>query len=216
MIKAVIFDFDGTILDTESVWYESFREALAEHDVELPLSVFAQGIGTYDDGMFRYIMEKVGSEEVLDGIKKAAVLRHHEKAAALQPREGVVGYLQEARELGLRIGLATSSPLAWVRPFLETHGLAAFFETLCTQDDVERVKPDPALYLLAAERLGVAPEEAVAFEDSANGARAAVAAGVRCVIVPNPLTEALQFERYDVRLRSFEEMPLAQLLDSLG
>lgn len=215
MIRAIVFDFDGTILDTESVWYESFREVLEEHGAELPLEVFAKGIGTYDDGMFRYIAERLGSEAMLEAVKQEAGRRHHAKAQALRPRPGVDAYLKDARRLGLRIGLATSSPRSWVEPFLASHGMLSYFETLCTQDDVERVKPDPALYRLAVERLGVAPAEAAAFEDSANGAKSAVAAGLRCVIVPNPMTESLDFERYDLRIRSMEELSLEALLDRL-
>jgi len=215
MIQAVIFDFDGTILDTESVWYESYREALRAHGVELPLSVFAEGIGTYDDGMFRYMRERLGSEEAYQAVKQEAFRLHKSMTLELRPREGVVAYLDEAERLGLRIGLATSSPLSWIEPFLDVHGLRRYFETLCTSDDVEKVKPDPALYRLAAERLGVEPRNAVAFEDSANGARSAVAAGVRCVVVPNPMTEALLFEQYDLRLTAFTELPLEALLSKL-
>lgn len=215
MFQAIIFDFDGTILDTESVWYESYREALLEHRIELPLEVFAHGIGTYDDGMFRYIRERLPSEDAFEAVKTAANRLHRFKTESLQPREGVVAYLEEAKRLGLKIGLATSSPLGWIEPFLAAHGLRGYFETLCTSDDVEKVKPDPALYRLAAERLGVAPGNAVAFEDSANGARSAVAAGVRCVVVPNPMTEALLFERYDLRIAAFTEMPLRELLAKL-
>jgi putative hydrolase of the HAD superfamily len=215
MIQAVVFDFDGTILDTETLWYASYREVLAEHGIPMPLEVFVHGIGTYDDGLFRYILQQAGTEELLHLIKNEASERHHKQVKLLELREGVREYLIEARALGLQIGLATSSPLSWVEPFLSDYKLLDFFDTLCTSDDVEKVKPDPALYRIAAQRLGVAPEHAVAFEDSANGARAAVAAGLRCVIVPNPMTEALEFERYDLRINSMAEMKLVDLLRKL-
>lgn len=216
MIRAIVFDFDGTMLDTESLWYASFREVLEEHGVDLPFEVFAQGIGTYDDGMFRYIMERVGSEELLEGIKAAAMEKHRVKSSELRPCEGVADYLESAKRMGLRIGLATSSPRSWVTPFLHKHGFAHYFDAICTQDDVSRVKPDPELYVLAAERLQIAPAEAVAFEDSANGAKAAVAAGLRCVVVPNPMTAGLRFERYDLRVPSLADQSLEALLARLS
>lgn len=215
MFQAIVFDFDGTILDTETVWYESYREASARQGADLPFEVFANVIGTSSESMFLYLRERLGSDDAVDAVKQAATALHHGRVDALQPREGVLDYFKEARRLGLRIGLATSSPLHWVQPFLRSFGLLDSFDAICTSDDVEKVKPDPALYRLACERLGVAPERAVAIEDSANGARSAVAAGLRCVIVPNPVTATLAFDRYDLRLSSFEEQTLGGVLRRL-
>ena len=216
MIQALIFDFDGTILDTESIWYESYRTAAAARGVELPLEVFTKIVGTYDDFMDRYLRERLGSDEELQALRREAVEIHYELEKKIEPREGVLDYLKEARKLGLPVGLATSSPLSWVRRFFDVHGLDPYFDILATSDDVEKVKPDPALYRLAAQRLGVEPGRALAFEDSVNGAKAAHGAGVPCVIVPNPVTAGLTFENYTYRLGSFTEMPLPQLLAALS
>lgn len=216
MIEAIVFDFDGTILDTETVWFDSYQEAAAAHGVELPFDVYANGIGTVDNGMNTYLLQKLGSQTAVEAFQQKAHSLHKEKAQTLQPREGVIDYLLQARRLGLRIGLATSSSLDWVQPFLKSHQLLDFFDSLSTSDDVENVKPDPALYRIAVKRLNVQPEHAVAFEDSVNGARAAVAAGLHCVIVPNPTTQHLQFDRYDLRLSSFTDQPLLNVLQLLA
>jgi beta-phosphoglucomutase-like phosphatase (HAD superfamily) len=129
---------------------------------------------------------------------------------------GVRDRVDEGRAAGLKTAVASSSStLAWVEGWLERHGIRALFDTLCTRDQVERVKPAPDLFLLAATRLGVAPERCVVFEDSPNGIRAARAAGMRCVAVPNPVTCALPMEGADVVLTSLGDCMLAEILGSL-
>ena len=102
--------------------------------------------------------------------------------------------------LSLRLALATSSDRAWVTRWLEQHALLPLFEALATRDDVTRVKPDPELYVLAAQRLGVRAEDCIAVEDSFNGATAAVAAGMRVVVVPNDVTRTQPFPTAWARL----------------
>jgi HAD superfamily hydrolase (TIGR01509 family) len=126
----------------------------------------------------------------------------------------VIAYLEAAKEMGLKIGLASSSTRSWVTGHLERIGLLHYFETVKTSDDVEQVKPNPALYLEAAKALGVKPEEAVAFEDSLNGAKAAKAAGMYCVVIPNPVTKHMNFEETDLVLESLAEKELHQLLST--
>jgi HAD superfamily hydrolase (TIGR01509 family) len=127
-------------------------------------------------------------------------------------RPGVIDYLQEAKALGLRIGLASSSPRVWVTGYLEQYDLMPYFETIRTADDVEKVKPDPALYLKALADLQVHPSKAIAFEDSPNGALAAKRAGMHCVIVPNSVTRDLQFGAVDLQIDSMKQTPLSQII----
>lgn len=215
-IKAVIFDFDGLILDTESVWFECYREVLSGYELELTLDRFAPSIGTHGTEFLDYVEETIGQPGIGSIIDQEVYKLHQQKMELIEAREGVADYLHTAREMGLRIGLATSSNRDWIEHFLGRLGLREYFEVIKTSDDVSAVKPDPELYLRATDELGVKPEEALAFEDSLNGLRAAKAAGLHCTIVPNPVTSLLPFEHYDLRLDSMAEMPLAAMLERLA
>ncbi|MFD0959837.1 HAD family hydrolase [Paenibacillus chungangensis] len=196
MIKAIIFDFDGTIIDTETPWYYAFRNAYEEHGVELSLEQYSECVGTSHHAFnpYEYLMTELN----LPIDKEEFHRRIHNDHARLMEqqgiREGVLEYLEAAKAAGMRIGLASSSRRKWIDRYLSQLKLADCFEVICTADDVDQVKPDPALYKMAVKGLGVKPEEAVAIEDSPNGAKAAVAAGLACIIVPNALTNLLQFD----------------------
>jgi putative hydrolase of the HAD superfamily len=215
MIKAIIFDFDGLIIDTETAWYEAFKESINFYKADLPLSEFAKCIGTDDAVLYDYFREQLGENCDLEDIKNRAYAIHKVKMEAAQAREGVKEYLQEAKELGLKIGLASSSSREWITHFLTELKLLNYFEVLVTKDDVKKVKPAPDLYAKAIRELNIEANEAVAFEDSLNGLTAAVAAGLKCVIVPNPVTEALLFEKHALRLKSMGEKSLSEVIKQI-
>jgi putative hydrolase of the HAD superfamily len=131
-------------------------------------------------------------------------------AQALMP--GVERLLHDARSLGLARAVASSSSSGWVEGWLRRHGIHELFEAIVTRDHVSRVKPDPELFLLAASRLGVPAGACVVFEDSANGMRAALAAGMRVVAVPNALTARIERPAVDLVLGSLAERPLAEIV----
>ncbi len=218
MIKAVVFDFDGLIIDTETPWYDAFREIYGEHGVELPLEVWAQCVGTSHDVFdpYDYLEQCIGKPINRDELRRRISDKHAEMMEGRTIRPGVEHYLRSAKSLGLNIGLASSSTLQWVERFLKQFDLLHYFQCIRTADGVKKVKPDPELYVQALECLGVSAGEAVAFEDSPNGARAAKSAGMRCVIVPNPVTAALAFDQYDLRLESMADMELQQVIERLN
>ena len=117
--------------------------------------------------------------------------------------------------MGLGRAVASSSSCGWVNGWLERHGIRDLVDVVVARDDVRKVKPDPELFLLAASRLAVAPGACVVFEDSPNGMRAALAAGMRCVAVPNALTRPLARPGVDLVLESLAERPLAEVLAAL-
>jgi HAD superfamily hydrolase (TIGR01509 family) len=212
--RGLVFDFDGLILDTEGPEYQSWLEIYGEHACDLPLSVWASCIGTAMDvfNPYDYLESRYGKP-----IDRVAVrTKHKQRCAELLEGQlvlpGVREYVLDAKRLGIKLGVASSSSRWWVAGHLERLGLIEHFDCVRTRDDVTHSKPDPELFLSAVECLGLRPEEAIAIEDSPNGVTAAKRAGLFCVAVPNLVTRELPLEHADLVLTSLAELPLEQLL----
>jgi HAD superfamily hydrolase (TIGR01509 family) len=218
MIKAIIFDFDGTIIDTEMVWYRAFRDAYQVHGVDLSVQMYAPCIGTGHERFnpFEYLVTDLHLPIDLPSFRKEVEVRHAELMEAQEMREGVMDYLEGARLHGLKIGMASSSQRKWVEHFLQRLKIRDYFECISTADDVLRVKPDPEVYRHALACLGVEAQETIAVEDSPNGAKAAKASGVYCLLVPGPLTASLEFGPVDRRLNALSDLDLGMLLQQGG
>lgn len=210
----LIFDFDGLILDTENAAYQAWTEIYASHGAELPLSKWALCVGTSYNAfdVHDYLESQVGKP--LD--RKELYDRQHQRAMELiipmEPRPGVVEYLEEAHRLRIAVALASSSHQEWVMNHLSRLGLSDLFHSIRTANDVEHVKPHPELYQLTLTTMGVKPQRAIAFEDSPNGITAAQAAGVYCVAVPNEVTRHFPVGHADRRIESMKELSLRELL----
>jgi HAD superfamily hydrolase (TIGR01509 family) len=215
-IKALVFDFDGLIVDTEVPIFRAWQRIYREHGQELPLDRWLTIIGT-STGDFDPVRELGGRvEEKLDERELDALERlyYAESTALQQLLPGVADYLRVARELGLKTGVASSSTHAWVMEHLDRFGIGGHFDAIVCREDVKRTKPDPELYRTALRRLAVQPEEAIAFEDSSNGIHAAKAAGLFCVVVPNLMTVDLDLTEADLRLLTLEAMPLREVINA--
>ena len=214
MIKALIFDFDGLIIDSESPEFEAWHELFAEYGRELGLELWADLVGrppTHFDlyGYFCKHIDPVIEVEKLRQDRRARVIA----LTITQPiLPGVEEYLQSATALGLRIGLASSSTRDHVRGHLHRLKLLDYFHSIRCFEDTDRHKPDPTPYLKVLEDLGAKADEAIALEDSPNGVAAAKAAGIFCVAVPNPITCRLPLEHADHRLVSLAEEPLEKII----
>jgi HAD superfamily hydrolase (TIGR01509 family) len=217
VIHALVFDFDGLLVDTETPAHESWLEIYREYGQDFPLfqwSVVLGGSGTEFDPAV-YLAQRIGQPLEAEAIA-ARRRRRKEELAAVQPlMPGVAAYLDDAARLGLRLGVASSSPRAWVASHLHRLGVAGRFESIVTADDVARVKPAPDLYLAAVSALGVQPQQAIALEDAPNGLLAAKRAGLLAVAVPTPLTERLPLDDADLRITLLADMPLEALLETL-
>ncbi len=219
-IKALIFDFDGLILDTETPDYEVWCSIYREHGFELPREEWGKIIG--GTGLTEFDAAEHLSlllERKLDSVslRDRHRLESHAMTMAQSILPGVIDYLQEAKQLGLKLSIASSSPHSWVDTHAKRLGIFDYFDTVICADDVGvgRTKPNPDLFLLALDRLRVRKNEAIVFEDSPNGVRAAGSAGIFVVAVPNSVTSQLSIENANLTLTSLGDLPLHDLLDKV-
>jgi HAD superfamily hydrolase (TIGR01509 family) len=178
MLKALIFDMDGTLVHSDPVHLEAFSEILRPEGVTIDEEIYRSTIiGRTNEAIFASLLPHLSVErhEAYADEKEAAFRR---MAQDLEPLEGLLDLLDWAEAQGIRIALVTNAPRLNADHMLEALGLAERFPVQITIDQVERGKPDPLPYLTAIERLGIRADEAVAFEDSPSGMKAAKAAGL--------------------------------------
>lgn len=205
MIKALIFDFDGTILDTETPEFYAWQHVYREHGAELGLNEWVRGvgaIGAFDpyDHLQAFIDGPIDRDDIA-----ARVRAHHQPVIqAQQPRDGILALFEQAHAHGLRMAVASSATHDWVDTHLQRLGLYHHFQVVKCRDDVApgRAKPHPDIYLATLQALAVDAAEAVAIEDSLNGMRAAKAAGIFTIVTPNPVTAQIDFAQADLVLAS--------------
>lgn len=214
-VRALVFDFDGLILETEMPAYQAWVEIYREFGHELPKELWLDYIGR-EGGWFdalAYLEGLVGPRDDRDAITKRRDERKTELVMAVAETAGLRDLLTEAKSLGLRLAVCSSSTPKWVLGHLERLGLRELFDHVQCRDRPElRAKPAPDLYVAACAGLGVRANEAIAFEDSRNGMLAAQAAGMRCVVVPNELTVAMDLEGADHRFESLSAIRLRELI----
>jgi HAD superfamily hydrolase (TIGR01549 family) len=212
--KALIFDFDGLIVDSEIPAFDSWREIYQEYGCSLPLTEWAASLGgsgaEFDP--CKYLEAQLG-RTIDHAVTRARRWQRKLELLALQPAlPGVEDYIHDAKGYALRLGIASSSSKGFISDQLTRLGLLDLFDKITCGDEVKRVKPDPELYERTLTTLGVRADEAIAFEDSPNGITAAKAAGIFCVAVPNALTAQLATDHADLRLPSLASITLDNLL----
>jgi HAD superfamily hydrolase (TIGR01509 family) len=183
--RAVVFDMDGLLLDTELLWHQAETDLFARYGQEFTWDDKMQVIGSSSDIAASYFAGRLGLPEERGSalVDEMMELMHGHLREQVAGRPGAIELVERLRGHA-RLGLASNSPRRMVDTALATAGITDAFDAIVTSDDVENAKPAPDLYLLACERLGVPPGEALALEDSPNGVAAAKAAGLTCIAVP--------------------------------
>ncbi|MES2694977.1 MAG: HAD-IA family hydrolase [Verrucomicrobiota bacterium] len=210
MIRALVFDFDGLILDTETPIIDAYGAVHARHGVAFDRELFVRSVGvaTYSFDPwhgFAPHADRAALEQERTASKRDFLLR--------QPiLPGIVAILDAARTAGLHVGLASNSEHSWVDPHLKRLGLFDRFEFLACREDAPSPKPEPDLYKLVLNRFGLRGHEAIAFEDSHTGSLAAKRANMWAVAIPNESTAHHDFAHVDLQLASLADITLANLL----
>lgn len=212
-MEALLFDFDGLILDTEVPVFEAWQENYRAHGHELPLETYIQCVGSdfarFDPKM--HLESLIGEPIDWDEWDQRRETDALAKVQSLDPMPGVIALLEDAKRNRIPCAVASSSPRSWVEDHLARLGLLESFVLTRCLDDVQAPKPSPELFLSAAEGLGVPPDKAIVFEDSLNGLKAARAAGSPCVVVPNQVTRLLDFPGATRIVNSLEDVRFVDL-----
>lgn len=207
-----MFDFDGTILDTEDSVHRAWTELWASHGVDLPRAEWQAILGT-DSGFDPWDeLERRLGRSIDPALRDTRRARRDELLLVEVPRPGVLAWLDEADRLGVPVAIASSSPPEWVDTHLVRLGLLERFAFVACADGDIPGKPDPTSYRLACEAIGADPARSVAVEDSPHGVSAAVAAGLFTIAVPHPLTEDLDLTAADLVVPSLAAVALPDAL----
>jgi HAD superfamily hydrolase (TIGR01509 family) len=214
-IDALVFDFDGLILDTETPQFHTVAAAFVEHGVELELVDWQEIVGTAEHPHWSEMLADALGEDArhvdLAAVRRTRLAEYHGRLEELPPLDGVVDLVDEALARGVALAVASSSPLDWVDGHLTRLGLRDRFASIHARDHVERTKPAPDLFRRALDALGADPSRSVALEDSPHGVTAAKAAGMVVVACPNEVTRGQSFVGADLVVDSLSAVTLDDL-----
>jgi HAD superfamily hydrolase (TIGR01509 family) len=213
-IRAFLFDFDGLIIDTETASRAGWEWLYREHGHELPPEKWALVVGTVGAwSPMEHLEELVGEALERDALNERRYAHELSLLETEELRPGIADYFAAAERHGLKRAIVSSASRRWIDMHLARVERAIGWDAIITADhDPQRAKPSPEMYLEALDVLGVDADEAVVFEDSPNGVRAARAAGIFVVAVPNAVTRDYALDDADLVVDSLAQLPPDELL----
>ncbi len=217
MLKAIVLDFDGVIIDTESEWYDIYRDWLkSAYNYDLQMEDYQVCVGADNRSLFEFLKRDIGEYVDTCGFEQGAAQEYIRRTRELPPMKGVIEFIHKAKERHLKLAIATSATLQKPKFHLKRLQVLDMFDVFSTAEICEKVKPAPDLFLKAAELLQCRPEECLAVEDSGNGLLSAGRANMPCLIVPNPITRNYKFQGYYKIADSLEEVDLDKIIQEFN
>jgi HAD superfamily hydrolase (TIGR01509 family) len=216
-LRAVLFDFDGTLWDSETAVFGVFRDLFDEHGHELTLQTWSAAIGTFGGfDPYAALNELEGGALDVDELRQSTERMIREVAREVPLRPGVAEFLRQLDDAGIPRALVSSDRTEWLVTNLERLGCPdGWAAMICADGDAARAKPNPHLYEAALELLDVPAAQTFAIEDSPNGIRAAKAAGLPCVCVPNEATAELDLSEADLVVTTLEGVSVDEVWNQL-
>lgn len=209
MLKALVFDFDGVIVDTEMEWYNLYKDWLKNnYNYDLKMSDYQVCVGANSASLFEFIKKELGADVPIEEFEKKSVNLYIERTNKLPLMNGVKELVISAKKEGMKLAIATSAMRKKPETQLKRLGLYQCFDAFSTAELVKNIKPEPDLFVKAAEMLGCKTHECLAIEDSLNGLIAAQRANMPCLIVPNEITNHCEFKGYFMRITSLKDVNL--------
>lgn len=214
MVKALIFDFDGVVAETEPYWFDSLYEFALSRKLSTDYETMSQFVGDGDTKMMEHLAGLLGSREALDGSMGEIRKNFYDKTKGLPVRPGILEYIHQAKSMGLKTAIASNSGREYLDYWLERLDLTNVFDAVISRELVNDVKPSPDPYLRTLEALDISHQEAIAFEDSVIGLRSAAAADICAVALPTRVSLA-NVCRYGALVIDAQQTPLEELFRKL-
>lgn len=189
--RALIFDFDGLILDTETAEVEIWHDLYSKAGLSFDMTAYKELIGSSGHGDYdpaQALVDRQGETRTFQEVRRDFREIAYKYAEDQEPMEGVVDLIRKAKAKNYLLAVGSSASYQWVGTHLRRLGLLEEFDVIVTSDDVESAKPSPDIFLKVIEKLGISADQALVLEDSLNGVLAANHAGIRVIAVPNPIT----------------------------
>lgn len=219
MLKAVLFDMDGVIIDSEPIHYRLSKMYYSELGLDITDEEYYTFVGIGDKEIFTRLKEKYGLKQKVDEMVEAYQQRYIEHLQGLKdekPIKGVDILIKDIYKRGFHLALGSSATRRNIEAVLEYFKLREYFDEIVSGCEVERSKPSPDIYVRAAEKLGMDPSGCVVIEDSSNGVRAAKSAGMKCIGYKNHNSGEQDISPADIIIDSFEGLDFGRLVSLLG
>jgi len=214
--EAVIFDMDGVLIDSEPIHVGVEKLLFDKLGIDVSETVHRSYMGASNEFMYSDLRSRFNlSESVTELIESDELFRsdYFHRLDTIPANDGLISLLSQIKTAGLKLAVATSSSPEIANLLLNKCGIAAFFDAIVTTNEAGKSKPSPDVYLLAAQRIGVLPEDCIVFEDSPNGLSAAKSAGMFCVVIQSDNEIIKELSGADYLIQSFTEMTLTRLTD---